>query len=70
MVHMDRGSEVCGFIDADCVGIPSNLKSTSGGIFSVGSTKISWYKRKHMFVVLSARKTKYMATSQAACEVI
>jgi len=35
-----------GFIDADWVGSPSDWKSTSGGIFNLGSVAVSWYRRK------------------------
>jgi hypothetical protein len=35
-----------GFMDVDWVGIPTDRKSTSGGIFSIGSTIVSWYNRK------------------------
>ena len=34
------------FIDADWACSPSDRKSTSGGIFSIGSTTVSWYSRK------------------------
>eukprot|EP00253_Pinus_taeda_P010236 PITA_10236 len=32
-----------GFTDADWAGSPSDMKSTSGGIFSIGSTIVAWY---------------------------
>jgi hypothetical protein len=35
-----------GFTDADWAGTPTDRKSTSGGIFSIGSTVFSWYNRK------------------------
>jgi hypothetical protein len=35
-----------GFTDADWAGNPTNRKSTSRGIFSIGSTVVSWYNRK------------------------
>jgi hypothetical protein len=35
-----------GFTDADWAGSPTDRKSTSGGIFSIGSTTVSWYNRK------------------------
>eukprot|EP00253_Pinus_taeda_P018079 PITA_18079 len=35
-----------GFTDATWAGSPSNRKSTSRGIFSIGSTIVSWYNRK------------------------
>ena len=40
------GVKLHGFTDADWVGIPSDRKSTLGGIFSIGSTIVSWYNRK------------------------
>jgi hypothetical protein len=59
-----------GFTDADWVGNPMDRKSTSGGIFSIGSTTVSWYNRKQISVSLSSAEAKYMAASQAACEAI
>ena len=38
--------KLCGFTDADWVGSPTDRKSTSGGIFSIGSIAGSWYSRK------------------------
>ena len=35
-----------GFTDVDWAGRPTNIKSTSGGIFSIISTEVSWYSRK------------------------
>ena len=35
-----------GFMNADWAGSPTDRKSTSGGIFSIGSTAVSWYSRK------------------------
>ena len=45
-------------------------ESTSGGVFSIGSTTVSWYNMKQISVALSSTEAKYMATSQAACEAI
>jgi hypothetical protein len=45
-------------------------KSTSGGIFSIGSTTISWYNRKLRSVALNSVEEEYMEASQAACEAI
>jgi hypothetical protein len=59
-----------GFTDVDWAGNPMNRKSTSGGIFSIGSTDVSWYNRKQRSVALSSVEVEYMATSQAACEAI
>ena len=35
-----------GFMDADWAGSPMDRKNTSEGVFSIGSTTISWYSRK------------------------
>ena len=59
-----------GFTDADWVGSPIDIKSTSGGIFSIRSIEVSWYNRKQISVELSSAEAKYMAASQAACEAI
>ena len=62
--------KIQGFTDADWVGSPSDIKSTSGGIFSIGSTIISWYNRKQQSVALSLAEAEYMGASQVACEAI
>ena len=59
-----------GFTDADWEGSPTDRKSTSGGIFGIESTTVSWYRRKQRSVALSSAKAEYMAASQATFEVI
>jgi len=49
---------------------PPDRKSTSGGIFNLGSATVSWYNRKQRSVALSSVEAEYMAASQAACEAI
>eukprot|EP00253_Pinus_taeda_P013665 PITA_13665 len=41
-----KGVKLQGFTDADSAGIPSDWKSTSRGIFNLGSAVVSWYSRK------------------------
>ena len=59
-----------GFTDANWAGIPTDRKSTSGGVFSIRSTFVSWYSRKQRSTELSSVEAEYMAASQAACEAI
>jgi hypothetical protein len=59
-----------GFTDADWVGSPMDRKSTSGGIFSIGSIVVSWYNKKQRSVALSSAEAKYTPASQATCEAI
>ena len=65
-----KGVKLKGFSDADWEGSPSDRNITLGGIFSVGSTTISWYNTKKISVALNSAEVEYMATSQAACEAI
>eukprot|EP00253_Pinus_taeda_P014735 PITA_14735 len=60
-----KGVKIQGFTDADWVGSPSDRKITLGGIFSIGSTTISWYNRKQR-----SAEAEYMDASQATCEAI
>ena len=64
------GMKLHGFTDVDWAGIPTDRKSTSGAIFSIGLTTVSWYSRKQRFVALSSAEAKYMETIQATCEAI
>ena len=64
------GVKLHGFTDADWIGSPSDRKSTSGGVFSIGSTAISWYNKKQRYVALTSVEAEYMVEIQAACEAI
>ena len=62
--------KLCGFTDTDWAGSPMDRKSTSGGVFNIGSIAVSWYSRKQRSVALSLAEAEYMAASLAACEAI
>eukprot|EP00253_Pinus_taeda_P031981 PITA_31981 len=62
--------KLCDFTDVAWARSPTDRKSTSGGIFSIRSTIVSWYSRKQRSVALSSAEAKYMAASLAACEAI
>jgi hypothetical protein len=57
-------------MDADWAGSPTERKSTSEGIFSIGSTIVYWYSGKQRSMALSSAEVEYMAASQVACEAI
>ena len=65
-----EGVKLQGFIDVDWVGTPSDRKSTSGAIFSIGSTTISSYSRKQILVALNSAEEEYMEASYETCEAI
>eukprot|EP00253_Pinus_taeda_P021366 PITA_21366 len=58
--------KLCGFMDGDCTWSPTERKSTSGGIFSIRSTTVSYYSRKYRSMALSSAEAEYMAASLAA----
>eukprot|EP00253_Pinus_taeda_P022016 PITA_22016 len=70
IVQMDRGSEASGLHRCRLGRQSIRSKSTSRGIFNLGSATVSWYSRKQRSVALSSAEAEYMATSQAACEAI
>eukprot|EP00253_Pinus_taeda_P004379 PITA_04379 len=65
-----EGVKLQGFTDAYWAGSPSDQKSTSGGIFNLGSVAVSYYNMKQKSIALSSTETEYMAASQATCEAI
>jgi hypothetical protein len=54
-----------GFTNLDWEGSAEDIKSTSGMCFSLGSTMISWGRRKHKSVTLSTTKEEYIAACEA-----
>jgi len=70
MLQTDRESEVVWLDKCRLGGESISRKSTSHGIFSVGSAVVSWYSMNQRFVVLNLAEAEYMATSQATCEAI
>ena len=68
--RQEDGVKLCGFMDVDWAGRPTDRKRTSRGIFSIGSTTVSWYSRKHRSMALGSTEAEYMAASLAACKAI
>ena len=55
---------------SDLAGSLMDRKNTSGWVFSIGSTTVSWYSRKQRSVALSSVESEYMVAILAACEAI
>ena len=62
--------KLCDFTDVDWAGSPTDRRSTSGGIFSIGSTVVSWYSRKQRSMALNSAEAEYMVAILAACKAI
>ena len=60
--------ECIGFADADWAGDVTDRRSTSGYIFQIGGTAVSWRSKKQSCVALSTAEAEYMALASAAQE--
>ncbi|URE13018.1 Retrotransposon protein [Musa troglodytarum] len=59
-----------GYSPSDWAGDLDDRKSTSGNIFSLGSSVISWSSKKQATTALSTSEAEYVATTSAACQAI
>ena len=64
------GVRLAGYTNSDWAGCAVDRKSTSGCCFGLGSTVVSWLRRKQKSVSLSSTEAEYIAASQASCEAI
>lgn len=56
-----------GFSDSDLAGCLDRRKSTSGVLFFLGESPISWQSSKQKVVALSSCEAEYIAAATAAC---
>ena len=59
-----------GFVDADLGGDVDSSKSTSGYIYTIGGTAVSWMSRLQKRVSLSSTEAEYVAIAEAGKEMI
>jgi hypothetical protein len=59
-----------GFTDSDWADSVVDRKSTSRCCFSMGSTMISWFSRKHTSVALSTVEAKYVSLCSTSSEAV
>jgi hypothetical protein len=57
-----------GFSDSDMSGDVDTQKSTSGVIFFLGDSPVSWQSQKQKVVALSSCEAEYIAATTAACQ--
>ena len=57
-----------GYSDSDLAGDVDSRKSTSGVIFFLGESPISWQSAKQKVVALSSCEAEYIAAATAACQ--
>ncbi|XP_059281019.1 secreted RxLR effector protein 161-like [Lycium ferocissimum] len=66
----NKGFSVLGYVDSDFVGDLDRRRSTTGYIFTLAGSAISWKATLQSIVVLSTTEVKYMAAAEAAKEAI
>lgn len=59
-----------GFTDSDYAGDLVDRKSTSGYVFMMGSTAVSWCSKKQPIVTLSTTEAEYVSASTCACQAV
>ena len=65
-----KSKEIIGFSDADWGGDKNDYKSTSGFLFQLGGTTITWQSKKQTCVALSTAEAEYIALAGAAQEAV
>ena len=58
-----------GFVDADLGGDVDSSKSTSGYIYTIGGTTVSWMSKLQKCVSLSSTEAEYVAIAEAGKEI-
>jgi len=61
-------SNLTGFSDSDLTGDVDDRKSTSGSVFMLGSSLVTWASQKQRVVALSSCEAEYRASANAACQ--
>eukprot|EP00253_Pinus_taeda_P023231 PITA_23231 len=67
---LDRVLDIHGFVDADWVGDLDQRISTSGYVFNLFGSAVSWMSKKYSIVALSTTEAEYIATTHASKEAV
>ena len=67
-----RGLDIVvhGYVDADMASDKDSRRSTTGYVFTVGGTTVSWISKLQQFVSLSTMEAEYVAAIEASNEMI
>ena len=69
LLHMCK-FKTARFVDTNLTGDIDNRKSTTGFVFILGGTTISWASNLQKIVVMSTTKAEYVVATEAAKEMI
>lgn len=62
--------QLLGYCDSDLAGDVDDRKSTTGMIFFLGGSPITWVTQKQRVVAISSCETEYVAAASAACQAV
>ena len=65
-----RSGDLTGYCDADWAGDVNDRKSTSGYVFNICGSPVSWRSKKQTCVALSTAEAEYVALTSAAQEAV
>ena len=66
----DETAALTGYSDADWGGDCNDYKSTTGYLFQIGGSVVTWKSKKQTCVALSTAEDEYIALSSAAQEAV
>jgi len=64
------GLKLEGFVDANLAGDVDSRKSTTGYVYTLGGTAVSWSSTLQKIVALSTTEAEYVAVSESAKEIV
>ena len=66
----DSNLELIGYADADWAGDINDRKSTSGYLYKLGNSLVSWSSKKQLSVALSSTEAEYVSAAYASQEAV
>jgi hypothetical protein len=61
-------TKLLGYSDSDLAGDVDDRKSTSGSVFLLGNSLVTWVSQKQRMAALSPCEAEYIASANAACQ--
>ena len=62
--------KLIGYVDSDLAGDVDTRKSTTGYVYTLGGTAVSWVSRLQKIVALSTTEVEYVAVTDAGKEMV
>jgi len=66
--RLGTADSLVGYSDSDLAGDVDDRKSTSGSVFLLGTSLVTWVSQKQRVVALSSCEAGYIASANAACQ--